>query len=72
MTTKKQLKILFLGTDTDAARLLEGQLKNRDSFKVSSDYNIESNDAAHWSRLKEREKKYYHFLMRAKALGVVE
>lgn len=53
---KKQLKIHFLGTKTEAARMLEKHLSNRDAFNVRADYIVESNGSVLWSKLSDREK----------------
>jgi pilus assembly protein CpaE len=55
-TMQKRLKILFLGTDTEAARLLETHLNKRDLFSVSSNYKTESNGSALWSLLNNHNK----------------
>lgn len=53
---QKQLKIIFLGAETEAARMLEGHLSKRDSFSVSSNYKTESNGSAVWSHITDRNK----------------
>jgi pilus assembly protein CpaE len=53
---KKRLKIHFLGTKTEAARMLEKHLSNRDEFSVRADYITGSNGSVLWSTLSDRNK----------------
>ena len=53
---QRQLRVIFLGADTESARMLETHLSERDSFSVRSDYKIGSNGSALWSKITDRDK----------------